>query len=99
VSEPGHALTLYLRRDRATRARLRLIVASLARPCGLDEDDQARLVVALDDVCALAARTGNKSEEPLTMSFFSRDSTFTVDVGWRAPPWPLPFRSSNLGRT
>src|SRR5207244_291289 len=52
ISEPGHGVTVYLRRSQATRARLRLLVASLARPCGLDDDDQARLVVALDDVCA-----------------------------------------------
>lgn len=86
VSEPGHAVTVYLRRSRATRARLRMLVASLARPCAMDEDDQARLVVALDDVCALATNSSLGEEEPMTLSFFARENTLTADVGWQVPP-------------
>jgi anti-anti-sigma regulatory factor len=86
VSEPGHAVTVYLRRSRATRARLRLLVASLARPCGMDENDQARMIVALDDVCALAANSSLGDEEPMTLSFFAWANTLTADVGWQVPP-------------
>ena len=50
----------------ASGTRLRLLVASLARPCGLDEDDQARLVVAIDDVCGLAGKTAAAEDETLT---------------------------------
>lgn len=85
VGEPGHAVTVYLRRNRATRARLRLLVATLAPPCGMDEDDQARLIVALDDVCGLAAHSSLGDEEPLTVAFFARENTLTVDVSWRVP--------------
>jgi hypothetical protein len=86
VEEPGHGVTVYLRRDRATRARLRLLVASLAPPCGLDEDDQAKLVVALDDVCGLAGPPHGADEERLTLIFFACAGLLTVDVSWRAAP-------------